>query len=353
VTVLFKDSSGNIVAKKELDGNKPITWNVEYPNHFDRLSPATIHVSISTYKANPNRADGTRIHRTPCSPGRPRYCSTGALRISFNEVDNKKRKETLEKAIMDISKDVKDLIPEHFKGRIALDTLLLHTRNNRIDDRKDVQKLFAVNMKDWVKKGEKYHQSKIIEVIKSAIPLHNNPYQVSLLQSALMQAYLKMGDLDAVQQTFRDSIVNAQNSCKDFKNCSIDTAPLAAEKFAISATAYLDNKARLNANDIQIGVNYFRAAYELQTHTLFKTPDRTEKYTGLAKSTAAYLGEMARSLLLVRTRTDIDSAKQSLENASCIWKYIERQGDKVPWTQKLKKEFKDTCLARIISESPS
>jgi len=347
IEVSLVDSAGNVVGKPEVfKGSDHNTWQITYNKRINRLEAASVHAYIKSYT-------GGGIHRTPCSPGRPRYCSSGGLRLQTADINSTERKNVLKTAIKNQGKseNINSLIPEHYQQRVALDPLVLHSDS----DRKTIQKFFADQMSTWVKNGAENTQQRIIEVIKGAIALHTDAYQVTLLNSALMQSYAKQGRYEKVQQMVGDALKTAKKTCADPNNgdCTLAAAQTIADIYVNGANSFLENRARMNAGDIQIAANYYRAGIILVGKVLdgvlsMNNSHRKDEVKNTTKRLATLLAEMARALMIVRTRSDINSAKTSLDNATCLMSMINDErtfdNDYNTWRKKLKSQ----CVAKIF-----
>lgn len=350
IEVTLVDTSGNVVEKPQVfKGSDPNTWQITYEEDANRLEPAFVSAFIKGYS-------GGDIQRTPCSPGRPSYCSSGGLRIQTAQIISTKRRNVLKAAIENQgkSRNINSLIPEHFQQRVALDPLLLHSEN----DRKAVQKIFSDQMNTWVKNGTENAQPRIIAVIKDAIELHTDAFQVTQLNSALMQSYAKQGRYEKVQNMVGDALKTAKKTCIDPNegNCTLNAAQTIADIYVNGANSFLENRARMNAGDIQIAANYYRAGIILVGKVLDRELNenniqRKNEVKNTTKRLATLLAEMARALMIVRTRSDINSAKASLENATCLMSMINNEhyfkNNYNDWRKKLKSQ----CVAKIFSKA--
>jgi len=223
IEVALIDSAGNVIGQPNVfKGNDPDTWEITYDKSANRLEPASVHAHIKKYS-------GGKIYRTPCSPGRPRFCSSGGLRLQTAQISSAERKDVLNAAIKNQgeSSNINSLIPEHYQQRVALDALLLHSN----EDRKAVQKYFADQMGIWVENGAENVQGRIIEVIKGAVSLHTDAYQVTQLNAALMQSYMKQRRYEKVQQMVGDALKAAKANCVDASsgNCTLAAAQTIAD----------------------------------------------------------------------------------------------------------------------------
>ncbi|MGJ8682159.1 hypothetical protein [Paraglaciecola sp.] len=347
IEVYLVDSAGNVVGNPQVfKGNNPNTWQITYNKRMNRLEAASVHAYVKSYT-------GGGIHRTPCSPGRPRYCSSGGLRMQTAEIISTERKNVLKTEIKNQGKleNINSLIPEHYQQRVALDPLLLHSSG----DRKAVQKFFADQMSTWVENGAESAQQRVIEVIKGSIALHTDAYQVTQLNSALMQSYAKQGRYEKVQQMVGDSLKTAKKTCADPNNgnCTLAAAQTIADIYVNGANSFLENRARMNAGDIQIAANYYRAGIILVGKVLdrvlnMNNSQRKDEVKNTTKRLATLLAEMARALMIVRTRSDIENAKTSLDNATCLMSMINDErsfkNDYNTWRKKLKSQ----CVAKIF-----
>lgn len=264
------------------------------------------------------------FHRAPCT-GRPRYCSTGSLKLESVGVDVSERRQRIEDEL-EARKDRLD--PVLVRSEVFADPLLIY----RKEDRKQLQGVFDQFLSGQVNgaqgsPADRDRARAVVDVAKFAVGLHEDPEQVSSLNRTILNAYVALGDWSRIKDEGGASLVTARGDCREAQEGDAGPGNEACQSYAeilrLNAIAWFEQKARYSSTEIRVALGMLEqgiAALEM---------DDLEAECANHKDACELLGKLyvdgARMLTVIRTSAELRTAEKWLQEAIEIHRAVGRR----------------------------
>lgn len=303
VALDLKDTSGGYLVRKTIDEGSAV--DLEYPLDLGiRLeNGVNILAFIKSYN------NGTTIDRRSCH-NRPEHCSSGSLSLTIGATEITKRFNTI---VNEFDSFRPENVPaERIRSRNYIDQILINGQQRA----EKMQGLLANKLVEWVQNGDERSQSKLVQLIQYALQLAANRDHLDKLSQARLDAYMKIGAFENLENEAHDLINNIYGRCSDGDNCDLKDARKLGEALRALSVAQAEKRARIQTSDITLAVATLARATEILEAAMDK--EKLMELEADLELLSNLHQDNANKLMLIRTPAEISKAILYMEQSVCL-----------------------------------
>lgn len=286
-----------------LTGGRPLRLTYELGSALGK--GLVLQVGVTSF-------EGANFSRLSCN-GRPKYCSSGALKITLEGGSVEARRKHIDEQLARSSADHVDAV--RITSRDYIDPLLL----NGYDNARAMRGVLVGHIARWVKDADRDNGTKLVQLIRHSLQLSGDQDQTDTLNQALLNTYVAMGAYENVEDNARATIADLNVRCE--QGCSqVAEAGKLAEALASLSKAQAEKRSRMNTSDLVLSVGTLQRGISVLEETMAGKPFAENKAT--VQTLSNLYQDAADRLSLIRTPDEIRHAVVLMERSVCYQKIV-------------------------------